>query len=77
VKTIVLDLPGPPRNKNECRIVEPVEEACATNHFQSFEMIVNFIDAKLVHRDTSITQYRISAEADDNAGCIDIWHCIS
>jgi AcrR family transcriptional regulator len=45
-----------------------VEDACATNHFQPLEVMVDelvnrFIDAKLVDRDTSIALYRIAAEA--------------
>ena len=50
------------------RVVEAVEEACATNHFQPLEVMVDelmnrFIDAKLVDRDTSVALYRIAAEA--------------
>jgi AcrR family transcriptional regulator len=53
------------------RVVEAVEETCATNHFQPLEVMVDelvnrFIDAKLVDRDTSIALYRIAAEAGGN-----------
>lgn len=48
--------------------VKAVEEACATNHFQPLEVMMDelvnrFIDAKLVDRDTSVALYRIAAEA--------------
>jgi hypothetical protein len=50
------------------RTAKAVEGACATNHFQPLEVIVDelvnrFIDAKLLDRDTSVALYRIAAEA--------------
>ncbi len=49
------------------RTVEAVEEACAANHFQPLDVMVDalvnrFIDAKLSDRDTSVALYRIAAE---------------
>ena len=49
------------------RTVKAVEEACAANHFQPLEGMVDalvnrFIDAKLVDRDTSVALYRIAGE---------------
>jgi AcrR family transcriptional regulator len=51
--------------------VKAVEDACATNHFQPLEVMVDalvnrFIDAKLVDRDTSVALYQIAAEAGGN-----------
>ncbi len=50
------------------RTAKAVEDACAANHFQPLEVMVDqlvnrFIDAKLVDRDTSVALYRIAAEA--------------
>ena len=50
------------------RTVTAVEEACAANHFQPLEVMLDalvnrFIDAKLVDRDTSVALYRIAADA--------------
>jgi AcrR family transcriptional regulator len=50
------------------RTAKAVEEACAANHFQPLDVMVDelvnrFIDAKLVDRDTSVALYRIAAEA--------------
>lgn len=49
------------------RTAKAVEDACARNHFQPLEVMVDelvnrFIDAKLVDRDTSVALYRIAAE---------------
>jgi hypothetical protein len=51
--------------------VMAVEDACATNHFQPLEVMVDalvnrFIDAKLVDRDTSVALYQIAAETGGN-----------
>jgi AcrR family transcriptional regulator len=48
-------------------VSKAVEDACATNHFQPLEVMVDelvnrFIDAKLADRDTSVALYRIAAE---------------
>jgi AcrR family transcriptional regulator len=48
-------------------VAQAVEDACATNHFQPLEVMVDelvnrYVDAKLVDRDTSIALYRIAAE---------------
>jgi AcrR family transcriptional regulator len=48
-------------------VAEAVEDACATNHFQPLEVMVDelvnrYVDAKLEDRDTSIALYRIAAE---------------
>jgi AcrR family transcriptional regulator len=48
-------------------VAEAVEDACATNHFQPLEVMVDelvnrYVDAKLVDRNTSIALYRIAAE---------------
>jgi AcrR family transcriptional regulator len=50
------------------RTVEAVEEACAANHFEPLEVMVDalvnrFIDAKLVDKDASVALYKIAAEA--------------
>ncbi len=50
------------------RTVEAVEEACAANHFQPLEVMVDalvnrFIDAKLMDKDASVALYKIAAEA--------------
>ncbi len=50
------------------RTAKAVEDACARNHFQPLEVMVEelvnrFVDAKLVDRDTSVALYRIAAEA--------------
>jgi len=50
------------------RTAKAVEDACARNHFQPLEVMVDelvnrFVDAKLVDRDTSIALYQIAAEA--------------
>jgi AcrR family transcriptional regulator len=49
------------------RTVNAVEDACAANHFQPLEVMVDelvnrFIDAKLVDRDTSVALYRVAAQ---------------
>ncbi len=49
------------------RTVEAVEAACAANHFEPLEVMVDelvnrFIDAKLIDRDTSVALFRIAAE---------------
>ena len=49
------------------RTVQTVEDACAANHFQPIEVMLDqlvnrFIDAKLVDRDTSVALYRIAAD---------------
>jgi AcrR family transcriptional regulator len=49
-------------------VAKAVETACAANHFQPLEVMVDelvnrFIDAKLVDRDTSVALYRIAADA--------------
>lgn len=48
-------------------VSKAVEDACAANHFQPLEVMVDelvnrFIDAKLADRDTSVALYRIAAE---------------
>ncbi|MDR3727760.1 MAG: TetR/AcrR family transcriptional regulator [Terracidiphilus sp.] len=48
------------------QVAKAVEDACATNHFQPLEVMVDelvnrFIDAKLADRDTSVALYRIAA----------------
>ncbi len=53
------------------RTVKAVEDACAANHFQPLEIMVDalvnrFIDAKLLDRDASVALYRIAAEAGGN-----------
>jgi AcrR family transcriptional regulator len=45
-----------------------VEEACARNHFQPLEVMVDelvnrFVDAKLMDRDTSMALYKVAAES--------------
>ncbi len=50
------------------RTVVAVEDACAANHFEPLEVMVDelvnrFIDAKLVDRDTSVALYKIAAES--------------
>ena len=49
------------------RTVAAVEVACAANHFEPLEVMLDelvncFIDAKLTDRDTSIALYRIAAD---------------
>ena len=49
------------------RVAEAVEQACAANHFQPLdvmldELVNRFLDAKLADRETSVALYRIAAE---------------
>ena len=53
------------------RTVKAVEDACAANHFQPLEVMLDalvnrFVDAKLIDRDTSVALYRIAAETGGN-----------
>ena len=55
-------------DRHMSRTAVAVESACAANHFQPLEVMVDelvnrFIDAKLVDQDTSVALYRIAAEA--------------
>ena len=48
-------------------VARTVEDACANNHFQPLEVMIEglvtgYVDAKLVDRDTALALYRISAE---------------
>ena len=48
-------------------VAKAVEDACARNHFEPLEVMVDelvnrFVDAKLGERDTSVALYRIAAE---------------
>ena len=58
-------------DRHMSRMVEAVEEACAKNHFQPLEVMVDelvnrFIDAKLADRDSAVALYEIAAEAGGN-----------
>jgi AcrR family transcriptional regulator len=52
-------------------VAKAVEDACAANHFQPLEVMVEelvnrYVDAKLLDRDTSLALYRVAAQAGGN-----------